>query len=600
MPPPSLAEARRGTWKQQASVTSLQLQRERGVALQRRAARAFLIIGFVTTLLGYGADFVTTEGVFEPVIPRKAANLFQPVWLGGFLAAMLAVLPGMTRGLLWTAVFGTFISTAFGSLYAMMGIDAITVACDDNRNATVATDSCPVKIYDTVVYTLVFFITDMLLLSSMRRSGGKFSLPPRQRLQRLWLAGRVVCCFFASATLPVGVIGVLDNDASPIHGISNIVSGLLVLSLVVAFSPSRRRSMTASLFDKLHFDDQSRSAAMVAAMTGGISAEAALDAATASFRAISFAKLSAEDFVSNEVNTSREAHLARTQHVNLGDCDAFVSHSWSDDPAEKYMQLSVWAASFEEKHGRKPLLWIDKFSIDQSDITQGLASLPVNLAGCSRLVCLLGPTFLTRLWCLIELHTFSVMGGDGSKLTVLPISAASPDYRRQASRANSDHSRQASRANSDYRRQASRQSSAAKKMLQRSASQSAMIAGGREEAAPEVNLTPRITVASEQSTPTTDVTLGTATSPAPGASEEATAAAILRVKAFTLRNATCFDPTDRTHLLEVIASGCGSHTAFERMVRASLSLALTGERKKTRKRMLSMTSMSDTIKPVSV
>ena len=76
MPPPSLAEARRGTWKQQASVTSLQLQRERGVALQRRAARAFLIIGFVTTLLGYGADFVTTEGVFEPVIPRKAANLF--------------------------------------------------------------------------------------------------------------------------------------------------------------------------------------------------------------------------------------------------------------------------------------------------------------------------------------------------------------------------------------------------------------------------------------------------------------------------------------------------------------------------------------------
>jgi hypothetical protein len=44
------------------------------------------------------------------------------------------------------------------------------------------------------------------------------------------------------------------------------------------------------------------------------------------------------------------------------------------------------------------LSWTDKFSIDQSNITTGLASLPVNLAGCSQLVCLLGPTYLKRLW----------------------------------------------------------------------------------------------------------------------------------------------------------------------------------------------------------
>ena len=36
------------------------------------------------------------------------------------------------------------------------------------------------------------------------------------------------------------------------------------------------------------------------------------------------------------------------------------------------------------------------FSINQSNITQGLASLPVNLAGCARLVCLLGPTCKLR------------------------------------------------------------------------------------------------------------------------------------------------------------------------------------------------------------
>ena len=143
----------------------------------------------------------------------------------------------------------------------------------------------------------------------------------------------------------------------------------------------------------------------------------------------------------------------------------------------------------------------DKFSINQANITEGLASLPVNLAGCARLVCLLGPSYLDRLWCLLELHTFSLMGGDASNLDVLPIGAtfAADD-----------------------------------------------LAG-------------------------------------------AAGVALERVSRFTLRHATCFDPTEREHLLDVIASGCGSHGAFERILRGVLTPALEG-RSGTRGRRRSFTS----------
>ena len=74
-----------------------------------------------------------------------------------------------------------------------------------------------------------------------------------------------------------------------------------------------------------------------------------------------------------------------------------------------------------------------------------------------------------------------------------------------------------------------------------------------------------------------------------------------RVRAFRLRSATCFDPRDREHLLEVIASGCGGDAAFERMLRGFLSTALdSGARREstgvlrhvTRARKLSFTLTS--------
>ncbi len=50
---------------------------------------------------------------------------------------------------------------------------------------------------------------------------------------------------------------------------------------------------------------------------------------------------------------------------------------------------------------RQPLIWLDKACINQSsadNIKASLALLPIHLAGCKRLLVLIGPTYSTRLW----------------------------------------------------------------------------------------------------------------------------------------------------------------------------------------------------------
>ena len=61
--------------------------------------------------------------------------------------------------------------------------------------------------------------------------------------------------------------------------------------------------------------------------------------------------------VDASVVASATVIMARAQ---LGEVDAFLSHSWHDDPTEKWDALNAWAAAFEAKHGRPPLVWFDK------------------------------------------------------------------------------------------------------------------------------------------------------------------------------------------------------------------------------------------------
>merc|ERR1712217_404358 len=104
----------------------------------------------------------------------------------------------------------------------------------------------------------------------------------------------------------------------------------------------------------------------------------------------------------------------------LGECDAFLSHSWHDPLEEKWAALQKWRDIFVEENGREPRIWFDKACIDQSDIKADLLGLPVFLSGCKELLVLCGPTYFQRLWCVMELFTFVHVGNAASSLTVYP------------------------------------------------------------------------------------------------------------------------------------------------------------------------------------
>jgi hypothetical protein len=166
-------------------------------------------------------------------------------------------------------------------------------------------------------------------------------------------------------------------------------------------------------------------AAGVAALIGKKDVNLVLAQARRCFQAVPFAKLRREHFATNQADADLMKGIA--QRCQLGEVDAFLSHSWHDDPSEKWATLCAWAAAFEAKHGRPPLVWFDKACLDQKDIEDQLAALPVFLAGSRTLLCVVGPTYIERIWCIIEIFTFLRMGGTAERLTVLPIGDGSEE-----------------------------------------------------------------------------------------------------------------------------------------------------------------------------
>merc|ERR1711972_1174655 len=120
-------------------------------------------------------------------------------------------------------------------------------------------------------------------------------------------------------------------------------------------------------------------------------------------------------------NVPDAALNALAQPCPLGGCDAFLSHSWHDDGKAKWKCLQAWSAAFINENRREPSLWIDKFCIDQTNIDMDLRCLPIFLQGCKRLVVLCGPTYLSRLWCVLEIFTFIHMGGRAEDIELVHV-----------------------------------------------------------------------------------------------------------------------------------------------------------------------------------
>jgi len=97
-------------------------------------------------------------------------------------------------------------------------------------------------------------------------------------------------------------------------------------------------------------------AAMIAVLVGGGRAEAVLKSAASRFRVLPLDQLQASDLVTNQDT----GLFPRTRPADLGDCHAFVSHSWQDDGHAKYLALGEWAPSVTVCAGNRVSIWLDK------------------------------------------------------------------------------------------------------------------------------------------------------------------------------------------------------------------------------------------------
>eukprot|EP00448_Togula_jolla_P023748 CAMPEP_0170586746 /NCGR_PEP_ID=MMETSP0224-20130122/9909_1 /TAXON_ID=285029 /ORGANISM="Togula jolla, Strain CCCM 725" /LENGTH=536 /DNA_ID=CAMNT_0010910313 /DNA_START=117 /DNA_END=1727 /DNA_ORIENTATION=- len=103
--------------------------------------------------------------------------------------------------------------------------------------------------------------------------------------------------------------------------------------------------------------------------------------------------------------------------------DFFVSQSWHDAPGSKWLALKALVTEFRRCHGRDPTFWIDKACIDQTRLHDFLPLLPVYLMSCSKVLVLLGATYMKRLNCVWELFVLlsSPKTSASERITLYPL-----------------------------------------------------------------------------------------------------------------------------------------------------------------------------------
>lgn len=182
-----------------------------------------------------------------------------------------------------------------------------------------------------------------------------------------------------------------------------------VFGLVMCVVPQLRFRFHQCLRAVFQRTESLAAAAGIASLVGDCDADEILREANARFRSICLARLMYDHMATNVPHLQLSGQAMPTR---LGLCDAFISHSWHDCAATKWAALQQWRHAFVSTIGREPSVWLDRCCIDQGNIEMDLRCLPIFLSGCSKLVVFCGVTYLSRLWCIIELFTFVHMGCD--------------------------------------------------------------------------------------------------------------------------------------------------------------------------------------------
>eukprot|EP00520_Triparma_pacifica_P001181 CAMPEP_0118637044 /NCGR_PEP_ID=MMETSP0785-20121206/2946_1 /TAXON_ID=91992 /ORGANISM="Bolidomonas pacifica, Strain CCMP 1866" /LENGTH=528 /DNA_ID=CAMNT_0006528211 /DNA_START=94 /DNA_END=1676 /DNA_ORIENTATION=+ len=357
----------------------------------------------------------------------------------GFLM-LLAVMP--TDGKVIRAL--SFVAISSLGLVAGAGLGLVLAALLGNPSISQGGDKTPVNLCKDMdvgckllvakwtALTIAFIGGSLSMIPNLRRHEGRsdladsaFKSPARDALTRIWNNARV-CIFISGWVYLISAIALsVAGDDAPHYTeeacVADVTMGAAWIVVPVFYSESRRKLIMAFL-QAMNAKGEETSAATVAALLGSNDVKSSLKTAKSKFRALSMSDLRAEDFATNDGSENERDLFNLTKPTKLGACHAFVSHSWSDDGLKKYQVLSAWARDYASKHnGNVPTIWFDKACIDQDDIESNLLCLPVFTSGCKNLLILAGNSYVSRLWCIMEVFVFLRMGGSLDRIQVLPV-----------------------------------------------------------------------------------------------------------------------------------------------------------------------------------
>jgi len=242
------------------------------------------------------------------------------------------------------------------------------------------------------------------------------TLQARARLEQVWLLLGTDFLIGGLVPLPGLLLKGLINGSLSLEDTIMLVG---VVQLASYGFMMRSRKFRVRIHSFLASRAQAVTTAVgIAAMIGDSEPEMVQALAIALFRAVPLDRVTREAMALSKPDS--ELHEL-SEHAMLAGVDAFVSHSWIDDADAKWFQLQAWRTEFVSINGREPLVWIDKYCIHAHDVENSLKCLPVWIAGCNQMVALVGKSYHTRLWCLLELFTYDMMGGAAENMTVLPF-----------------------------------------------------------------------------------------------------------------------------------------------------------------------------------
>lgn len=281
---------------------------------------------YVTVHTGLVAVFLMTGAIMAPT------GFYTWVFPWAAILLLLAVLPSDQCAI-------TFVTSALFIFYSLVTLIQLysTISANNTRERVVF-----------LLHTIFLFIVDVGIFPALRC--GSKAMPPRQKLLRTWLASRFMMFTFGAIRIFVPLNGLARGNPSFLsdelnEGCGNLLfstSLLLAGTISTRANRGRLRRWLGSLGSSGAAEQE---AAAVASLMGGRSAAAAIETAKESFRALSVDILKESDMTDN---FDAAGLYAQTTKCELGECDAFITHSWSDDGSAKFLAIREWYGPFIE------------------------------------------------------------------------------------------------------------------------------------------------------------------------------------------------------------------------------------------------------------